>query len=113
VSARPQPPIFAPQSNFVLEIIFSGVGKHGKTRDRSFDLIRFTALSPREGRRLRRRSGELNEQDLKDILEDMLAERRNSQKGKINYGIFKSSYLSFAIKDEAEIAELFAQLTGF
>jgi len=65
-----------------------------------------------EGRRLSRRSGELNEQDLQDILEDMLAERKNSQKGKIHYGILKSSYLSFAIEDEAEIAELFAQFTG-
>jgi hypothetical protein len=70
-------------------------------------------LSPREGRRLRRRSGKLNEQDLKDILEDRLAERRNSHKGKIHYGILKSSYLSFAIEDEAEIAELFAQLLVF
>lgn len=43
----------------------------------------------------------------------MLAERINSQKGKINYGILKSSYLSLAIEDEAEIAELFAQFTGF
>lgn len=42
----------------------------------------------------------------------MLAERINSQKGKINYGILKSSYLSLAIEDEAEIAELFAQFTG-
>jgi hypothetical protein len=66
-----------------------------------------------EGRRLSRRSGELNEQDLKDILEDMLAERKKSQKGKIHYGILKSSYLSFAIEDEAEIAELFAQFIGF
>ncbi|MEG4087505.1 hypothetical protein [Microcoleus sp. POL10_C6] len=90
--------ILAPQSNLAQEIIFSGVGKHRKIGDRSFDLIRFTALSPREGRRLRRRLGELNEQDLKDILEDMLAERRNSQKGKIYDGILKSSYLSFAIE---------------
>jgi hypothetical protein len=105
--------ILAPQSNLAQEIIFSGVGKHGKIGDRSCDSIRFTALSPREGRRLRRRLGELNEQDLKDLLEDMLAERRNSQKGKIHYGIFKSSYLSFAIENEAEIAELFANFTGF
>lgn len=59
--ARVQPQIFAPHSNLVQEIIFSGVGKHRKTGDRSLDSsIRFTALSPREGRRLRRRSGELN-----------------------------------------------------
>lgn len=56
------------------------------------------------GRRGRRTSGEFNEQEVKDILEDMLAEPRNSQKGKIHYGILRSSYLSFAIEDEAEIA---------
>ncbi|MDD1415447.1 hypothetical protein MEN41_12630 [Dolichospermum sp. ST_con] len=65
-----------------------------------------------EGRRLRRRGGELNEQDLKDILEDMFVEYRSSPKGKIHYGILQSSYLSFAIADEAEIAELLTQFTG-
>lgn len=64
------------------------------------------------GRRFHQRSVELNEQDLKDILEDML-ECRNSQKGKIHYSILNSSYLSFAIEDEAEIAELFAQFTDY
>ncbi|MBW4680607.1 MAG: hypothetical protein KME19_10880 [Microcoleus vaginatus WJT46-NPBG5] len=65
-----------------------------------------------DGRRWRRKVVELNEQDLKDFLQDMLEDCINSQKGKIHYGILKSSYLSFAIEDEAEIAELFTQFTG-
>ena len=66
-----------------------------------------------DGRKFYRKRVKLNEQDLKDFLQDMLEERINSQKGKIHYGILESSYLGFAIEDEAEIAELFAQFTGF
>lgn len=66
-----------------------------------------------EGRRLQRKTNKLNEQDLKDILQDMLEECMNSQTGKIHNGILKSSYLSFAIEDEAEITELLAQFRGF
>jgi hypothetical protein len=42
----------------------------------------------------------------------MLEDHINSQKGKIHNGILESSYLSFAIEDEAEIEALFKQVTG-
>lgn len=65
-----------------------------------------------EVRRLQRKTNKLNEQELRDILQDMLEDHINSQKGKIHNGILERSYLSFAIQDEAEIETLFKQVTG-